>query len=105
MSQTKKLLQRERELYALIVLFWGPLDVFFEFHLWFQKTSASPGQFATTVLILPSGICLPAAALMAFLTPFPHYRHLLAFVFSSVLVQFRPENLPSQLYRKLMKFL
>ena len=46
---------------GLFALFWGPLDLFFEFYLFSESFTASLGKFATTFLIL-CGICLPAAA-------------------------------------------
>ena len=53
------------------LIFWGPLDVFFEFHLFSGRLTASLGKLATTVLIIPCGICLPTAAFMDFLEVFP----------------------------------
>ena len=56
--------------HGLVALFWGPLDVFFEFHLFLESFIASLEKLATTVLTLHCGICLSASAFMAFLNVF-----------------------------------
>ena len=75
------------------------MNVFFEFHLFSESFTASHGKLATTALVLPYGICLPAAAMMAF---FKIFSACLTFVdlccffsFSSI---YLPVSFPSQLW-------
>ena len=50
--------------------FWGPHDVFIEFHLSFQKTLLPCWENLQFLFNPPCGICLPTSAFIAFLNPF-----------------------------------
>ena len=81
--------EKVRLFHGSVALFWGPLDVFYEFHLPLENFTASWENWQPLFQFLIVVYACQPLHLRLSLRSFPHDKHLLVFVFSSVLVQCR----------------